>query len=51
MLGVFDNEWVEPVAAALLANQAKSAWVVHGDSGLDELTTGPSFVSQIKEGT
>lgn len=51
VLGVFDNEWVEPVAAALLANQAKSAWVVHGDSGLDELsTTGPSFVSQIKEG-
>lgn len=51
VLGVFDNEWVEPVAAALLANQAKSAWVVHGDSGLDELsTTGPSFVSQIKDG-
>ncbi|WP_116653574.1 anthranilate phosphoribosyltransferase [Pelagibacterium sediminicola] len=51
VLGVFDVEWVEPVAAALLANQAKSAWVVHGDSGLDELsTTGPSFVSQIKDG-
>ena len=51
LLGVFDNEWVEPVAAALLANQAKSAWVVHGDSGLDELsTTGPSFVSQIRDG-
>lgn len=51
VLGVFDNEWVEPVAAALLANQAKAAWVVHGDSGLDELsTTGPSFVSQIREG-
>ncbi|WP_417581460.1 anthranilate phosphoribosyltransferase [Pelagibacterium sp.] len=51
VLGVFDNEWVEPVAAALLANQAQSAWVMHGDSGLDELsTTGPSFVSQIKNG-
>ena len=51
LLGVYDNEWVEPVAAALLANQAHSAWVVHGDSGLDELsTTGPSFVSQIKNG-
>jgi anthranilate phosphoribosyltransferase len=51
VLGVFDNQWVEPVAAALLANQAHSAWVVHGDSGLDELsTTGPSFVSQIKDG-
>lgn len=51
VLGVYDREWVEPVAAALLANQAQSAWVVHGDSGLDELsTTGPSFVSQIKNG-
>lgn len=51
VLGVYDSEWVEPVAAALLANQAQSAWVVHGDSGLDELsTTGPSFVSQIKGG-
>lgn len=51
LLGVYDTEWVEPVAAALLANQAHAAWVVHGDSGLDELsTTGPSFVSQIKDG-
>lgn len=51
VLGVYDREWVEPVAAALLANQAQSAWVVHGDGGLDELsTTGPSFVSQIKGG-
>src|SRR5690606_32372654 len=51
VLGVYDREWVEPVAAALLANQALAAWVVHGDSGLDEIsTTGPSFVSQIKNG-
>lgn len=51
MLGVFDKEWVEPVAAALLANRATSAWVVHGHSGIDELsTTGPSFVASIKGG-
>ena len=51
MLGVYDKKWVEPVAAALLANRAVSAWVVHGDSGLDELsTTGPSFVASIKGG-
>ncbi|MGV3490453.1 MAG: anthranilate phosphoribosyltransferase [Devosia sp.] len=51
MLGVYDKRWVEPVAAALLANQAVSAWVVHGDGGLDELsTTGPSFVASIKGG-
>ncbi|HEV7275390.1 MAG TPA: anthranilate phosphoribosyltransferase [Devosiaceae bacterium] len=51
LLGVYDAEWVEPVAAALLANRAIAAWVVHGDGGLDELsTTGPSFVAQIKDG-
>ena len=51
MLGVYDKRWVEPVAAALLANRALTAWVVHGHDGLDELsTTGPSFVAQIRDG-
>ena len=51
MLGVYDKAWVEPVAAALLANRAIAAWVVHGHGGLDELsTTGPSFVASIVDG-
>lgn len=51
MLGVYAEEWVEPVAAALLANRAIKAWVVHGGDGLDEITvTGPSFVAQIANG-
>ena len=51
MLGVYSKQWVEPVAAALLANRALSAWVVHGDGGLDEIsTTGPTFVASIKGG-
>jgi len=51
LLGVYDKQWVEPVAAALQANRAASAWVVHGHDGIDELsTTGPSFVAQIKDG-
>lgn len=51
MLGVYDKKWVEPVAAALLANRAVSAWVVYGADGLDELsTTGASFVASIKGG-
>jgi anthranilate phosphoribosyltransferase len=52
MLGVYSKQWVEPVAAALLANRAISAWVVHGDGGLDEIsTTGPSLVASIKGGS
>ena len=51
MMGVYSKQWVEPVAAALLANRAISAWVVHGDSGPDEIsTTGPTFVASIKGG-
>lgn len=51
VLGVYSEQWVEPVAAALLANRAAKAWVMHGSDGLDELTvTGPSFVAQIADG-
>lgn len=39
LLGVFDKAWIEPVAASLLANGAKSAWVVYGHDGIDEITT------------
>ncbi|MCB9993833.1 MAG: anthranilate phosphoribosyltransferase [Hyphomicrobiaceae bacterium] len=51
LLGVFAREWVEPVAAALMANRAKSAWVVWGSNGIDEITTtGPTFVASVKHG-
>lgn len=52
LLGVYAEEWVEPVAAALLANRAIKAWVVHGSDGLDEITTtGPTHVAQIDGGS
>jgi anthranilate phosphoribosyltransferase len=52
MLGVYAEEWVEPVAAALLANRAVKAWVVHGSDGLDEITiTGPTHVASIAQGS
>ncbi len=51
LLGVYSQQWVEPVAAALLANRATKAWVVHSSEGLDELSTsGPNFVAQIANG-
>lgn len=51
LLGVYSQQWVEPVAAALLANRALKAWVVHSSEGLDELSTsGTNFVAQIQDG-
>ena len=51
LLGVYSQQWVEPVAAALLANRAIKAWVVHSSEGLDELSTsGTNFVAQIAHG-
>lgn len=51
LLGVYSQQWVEPVAAALLANRAIKAWVVHSSEGLDELSTsGTNFVAQIANG-
>src|SRR5690606_17762572 len=51
LLGVYSQQWVEPVAAALLANRATKAWVVHSSEGLDELSTsGTNFIAQIQNG-
>ena len=39
LLGVFDAAWLEPVARVLCRLGSKHALVVHGDDGLDEITT------------
>ncbi len=52
LIGVFDKGWVEPLAHVLKNLGTKSAWVVHGHDGMDEMTTtGPTHVAQLKDGT
>lgn len=52
LLGVFDRAWVEPMAQALAALGSERAWVVHGEDGLDELTTtGSSTVAELRDGS
>src|SRR5690242_12878028 len=51
MVGVFSRQWVQPLAQVLKNLGTKSAWVVHGSDGLDEITlTGPTFVAALENG-
>jgi anthranilate phosphoribosyltransferase len=46
LMGVFDAALVEPLAGVLRQLGARAAFVVHGEGGLDELTTtGPNTVA------
>jgi anthranilate phosphoribosyltransferase len=51
LIGVYAQEWIEPVAEVLRALGAEKAWVVHGSDGLDELTTtGVTHVAVLESG-
>jgi anthranilate phosphoribosyltransferase len=51
VVGVFSEEWVEPIAQVLGRLGVVRAWVVHGGDGLDELTTtGISHVAALDGG-
>ncbi|WP_265519851.1 anthranilate phosphoribosyltransferase [Nitratireductor luteus] len=50
LVGVFAEEWVEPLAHVLKQQGAEKAWVVHGD-GLDEMTTtGTTQIAALEDG-
>lgn len=51
LLGVFSDEWVEPLAHALARLGTRRAMVVHGEDGLDEISlTGPTVVAELRDG-
>lgn len=51
LMGVYDRELVEPLAQVLCNLGVKSAMVVHGDDGLDEISLRAyTFVCEVKDG-
>jgi anthranilate phosphoribosyltransferase len=51
LIGVFAEQWIEPLARVLHSLGTERAWVVHGSDGLDELTvTGPTHVVELDHG-
>ena len=51
VLGVFDDQYTEPLAGALAELGTEKAWVVHASMGLDEIgITGPTRVTELEAG-
>ena len=51
VLGVYDEQWLQPLAEVLRALGSEKLWVVHGADGLDELTiTGETKVAALENG-
>jgi anthranilate phosphoribosyltransferase len=51
LLGVFAEQWMEPIAQVLKNLGTEHAWVVHGGDGLDEITTTTvTHVCELKNG-
>jgi anthranilate phosphoribosyltransferase len=51
LMGVFSRDLLRPAAQVMQRLGVKSAWVVHGGDGLDELTTtGVSYVAELRDG-
>ena len=51
LLGVYAQEWAEPLTRVLGELGARRVWTVHGCDGLDEITTtGPTGVVALEDG-
>lgn len=51
LIGVYDKKWLMPLAEVLLKLGTVHAWLVHGEDGMDEITTtGKTHVVELKDG-
>ena len=51
LMGVYDRAMVEPLAQVMCNLGVKSAMVVHGEDGLDEVSlSAPTFACEVKDG-
>lgn len=51
LLGVYDKQWVLPIAKVLKALGSEHAMVVHAADGLDEISiAGATYVAELKDG-
>jgi anthranilate phosphoribosyltransferase len=51
LIGVFAEQWLEPMAQVLAELGTERAWLVHGSDGIDEITTtGPTDVAELHGG-
>lgn len=51
VLGVFSDQWLEPIAKVLKTLSAQHVLVVHAEDGLDELSiAGPTNVCELRDG-
>ncbi|MCL2112210.1 MAG: anthranilate phosphoribosyltransferase [Clostridiales bacterium] len=51
LMGVYDRELVEPLAQVLCNLGVRSALVVHGEDGIDEISlSAPTFMCEVRDG-
>jgi anthranilate phosphoribosyltransferase len=51
LMGVFAEEWTEPLAQVLRELGTEAAWLVHGADGMDEISlSGPTRVAELADG-
>ena len=51
LLGVYDRQWVRPIAEVLEKLGSDHVIVVHGHDGMDEISvSGPTYIAELKAG-